>query len=702
MKQLKRERKRKKRETGKAGGYGPGIKVQLVIGFIVPILFLIFIGKFSFTKAESSLISNYEDATLSSISMGSRYLDFGFKAAVSDALQLTLDSSLADYAYGSYANDPAQANIIYNKIQSSITVKEASNSFMDAALIIPKGGGKIMSTENSGGQGFYEKWSESEEGKKVLAGKTTFCWMGSHPFIDEKTGSSEEDYAVSYIGVLTNKAACVVIDISREAILESLKGLNLGVGSLAAFITGDGREISYYNGGDEENASGMEQLVFSDEEFFTSCMAEGEANGSRYITWQGVEYLFMYGRSEVNGSVICAMVPKSAVVQGADEIKRMTDLLVVLACIAVGILAVIISINISISMARIIRQLRIAAEGDLTAELPVHGKSEFGRLSANIMGVVRHMRKLIRQVEDMLSAAQKSTGRVSSVSDRIWEISEHIAGAVKDIDGGVSDQSENVQSCAVMMEQLSDHIGIINENVSEVEQFADSTQNMIREGIHTIDELEEQSRSTTEITEKVQTNIGLLENESTKIRNFVDIINNISKQTNLLSLNASIEAARAGQAGKGFSVVADEIQKLAEESLRAAAEIEKAVMLISQRVGETVDTAGCAGNVVEKQTLTVRQTKKVFEHMSVYMEQLLGKLADISESVKQADEERAVTMEAVENISASSVQTAASSSVVNKTVSGQLEIAETLKAAAEELDCNMTELADALAMFKIR
>ncbi len=679
-----------------------GIKIQLIIGFVIPILFLAFIGIFSYEKSKTSLISSYEKATLSSISMACKYLDFGFKVAVSDTLQLTLDSNLADYAYGRYEKNPDQSNLIYNKLQSSIMVNKASNSFMDAIHIVPKQSGKVMTTGSGAGTGFYEEWAQSEEGKKMLSGSSNFSWVGKHPFIDEKTQSNEEDYAISYIGVLTNKAAFVVMDISKDSIMKSLKDLNLGEGTLAAFITEDGREITYHqkNVDTEENAD-LEQISFSSNEFYASAMEHDEISNSEYITYKGVEYLFMYSKSDVNGSALCALVPKMSVIQGADSIRKMNYVLVILTCIIVGVLATIIYLNLSVSIGTIIKKLKLLSVGDLTIQMPAKGKSEFGQLSENIMLVIENTRRLIQKVEETRFTAQMSTERVSSVSDKVWDSSEQISGAIKDIDGGITDQSDNLQSCALMMNQLSDCISIINENVFMLEGFAESTQNMIAAGINTIEDLSEHSHKTTEITGKVQADVGLLVKETSEIRNLVNIINEISSQTNLLSLNASIEAARAGEAGKGFSVVANEVKKLSDGSMQAATEIEKVVSRIQKRMSETVDVTELAIDMVEKQTHRVQQTKDVFGQIKTYTLQMLDKLSDVSKGVKQADEERMATMEAIDNISAASVQTAVSSSVVNKTVDGQLELVETLKATASELDSNMNELTVSLAAFKI-
>ncbi|MGN0330830.1 MAG: methyl-accepting chemotaxis protein [Kineothrix sp.] len=693
---MERANSRKKRH-----GYGPRIKFQLIGGFAVPILILIVVGRLTYQRAGESLTANFEDATLSSISMGSRYLDFGFETAMSEALQLTMNSDLAAYAYGSYRNKPVEGNLIYNKMQSSITVKQASNTFVEGIYIIPLSGSRVMSHRSGDVDGFYEEWAESAEGQALRAGSSNYTWMGTHPFADERLNIVEDDYAVSYVGILSNKSACVIMDINKAAILDSLKSLSLGKGSVAAFITADGREITYHEREEGNLSSGLEKIVFSNEEFCRSFMDAEETLGSGYVEYMDTEYLFMYGKSQVNGSMLCAMVPKSAVIKGARDMKVITDWMVVLACIVVGIIEIAIFSNIAVSMGRITKKLNRAAEGDLTVELLTGGKSELSHLAKNIMEMVRHTRKLIQKVRESLTMVQGSSERVAEVSDRMWENAESISGAVKEIDAGVSDQSVSIQNCACMMEQLSERIQIINKDVDDVGRFTDSTKEMISRGILTINELSSQARATSEITEKVQDNVGMLEEESSKIRSFVDTINEISGQTNLLSLNASIEAARAGQAGRGFSVVAGEIQKLAEESMRAAGEIEKVVVRIRQRMGDTVDAAGNAKDVVSRQTRAVEETKEVFDNISKYMEQLLSKLKDISQNVKSADEGRLVTMEAIDSISAASVETAACSSVVNKTVDSQMQSANTLRESAAELESNMRELTEVLEVFKV-
>ena len=680
------------------------IKIQLLVGFLVPIFFVILVGVISSRQAEAGMISNFEESASSSIETQMQYLDFGMSMVSAEAMQMRLDTELQSLVNGLFKKDLSKASSIYRKNSSSIKVRQRSNELIHAIYIIPKSGSKVMSTLESSDQstdGYYEDWSVTEEGQKVIfeknvadwLGKTT-SWIGQHPEMDKMTGYKPEDYAISYMSAFPNRAAVFVVDISKEAIRKSLSKVDTSDGSILGFITADGSELVI------KDEKVTEEFIFFEQDFFQNCLASEELEGTEYVTYDGQEYFFTFAKSEKTGVVLGYLVPVRHVTKGAEAIKSITVVLVIIACIVAVAIGLFISLNISASMAGIIKRLKKAAEGDLTVHLKTKGKSEFSILSQYIMNVITNMKGLIQQVEGIAMLVKNAAGGVEEISARIEESSQGIEVTLAEIDKGVSLQASDAQDCLTQMDSLSRKIEEIGSSVDQAASGSEVTKEIVEKSIDTMEALSGKTKATIEITDRVKADIEELEKKSRVIGEFVNTINDIAEETNLLSLNASIEAARAGEAGRGFAVVAEAIRKLADGSSQAASEINKVVEEIVNQTKGTVSTAAEAGEIVGEQALLVSHTKEDFKKMAECTEQMLISVRKISEDVISIDAQRKDTLDAVSSISAVSEQTATASSEVYNISQKQMDVVEALKKASTELKEKMAELEEALDLFK--
>ncbi len=178
------------------------------------------------------------------------------------------------------------------------------------------------------------------------------------------------------------------------------------------------------------------------------------------------------------------------------------------------------------------------------------------------------------------------------------------------------------------------------------------------------------------------------------------MINGIAGQTNLLSLNASIEAARAGSAGKGFSVVADEIRKLSEMSVKSAAEIEKIINNITNKTKITVDMAKKAETISHNTDESLKEVVHLFTNINHHVDELSSKMSAITQGMKDIDSAKNDVLHAIESISAVSEETSASSQEVDAAARKQLEAVTRLNEAAKILDGNVSDLKSAIDLFK--
>ncbi|MBE5949207.1 MAG: HAMP domain-containing protein [Lachnospiraceae bacterium] len=669
-----------------------GIKTQLILGFLIPVVFVIVVGIVAYNTASEGLISNYEESSTNSIEMAVKFLDYGFDSVESVVLSYATDGDLRKYAFGTMTG--ADKGSFVSKTRTALSSEVSFNSFLSHLYIITGPDVAMITTtgytDTEGVGGLYATFLEEAEAAS-LKSNSGGGWVGAHPYIDENIKVLSTSYACAYMKNLTNKTACVVGDIDISAIIEILEGLDFGEGSRVAFVTADGKEVTA-NGevyGIAENAT------------YQKLHAAEEMTASEYVEIDGVEYLFVISKSSINDSSVCALVPKSVVVGAAASIKGITIILVLIAIIVSVGTGLFVATNMSKIIDKIVKKLGIVAGGDLTVQFDFNRNNEFGDLSNAASDTVTNMRSLIEKVADISDMVKESSGRLLAVSDEVVTSTSSISTAINEIDIGIGQQAEDSQNCFEQMDDLSNKMEVVHNDIGDIQSIADGTKDMINQGIDTMLELEKSSVYSTEISREVMEDVKALEAQSMSIEKFVGVINDIASQTSLLSLNASIEAARAGDAGRGFAVVAEEIRKLADGSMSAAGEIQRVVLGIKEQTNGTVASTVKAQNVFEEQAVIVAKTKEAFDNMSNSVETLLEKLKDVTENVINMNNSREITLNAIESISAVSEETAASSSVVNDTVLSQKESAQILEVAAKDLEKRTEELREALAFFKI-
>ena len=674
------------------------IKLQLLLGFAIPVIFVILVGVISYNKAEEGMIANYEIATQNTIDTEMEYLDFGFSLIRGDISQLKLDSELQSLVGGTYKLDKAKASSVINKTSSNILIKQTLNGFINNIYIIPKSDQEVITTTKKSTAngyheyGYYEDWSKTEEGKAIIEAKNT-TWISSHSEMDKLTELNPEEYVLSYMTVFPNKAAVLVVDINKEKVKETLSSIETTEGAIIAFVTAEGKEVVVK----EERTP---DIVFFEQEFYQNSLTTEELGGVQYVTYNGQEYLYIYRTSEETGATLAYLVPREKVTASASAIRGVTIVLVAIACVVAVITGLGISLNITRSMSSIIKRLKKVAEGDLTVQMKTKGNSEFAMLNRHIANMIENTRKLIVEVDEIVSVVNLSAEDVDGVSGQLEQSSNGILEALEEIDIGVSQQANDAQDCLLQMDNLSKTIEEVTDEIGNTSTNSETTKNVVLKSISTMEVLSNQTKDTIAVTSKVKEDVKALEVSSSEIKKFVAIIADIAEQTNLLSLNASIEAARAGEAGRGFSVVAEEIRKLADGSRQAADEINKVVEVIEKQTQETVGTATKAEKIVEEQAETVNITKEAFQKIYKATEEVIFSVDDVKEKVKGMDKERAGTLEAISSISAVSEETAASSSNVFSIAESQKETVSLLTKASNELKTNMEELKQAVSVFK--
>lgn len=688
--------KRDKHTKGKF--YFFSIRNKIIICFLVPIVFMVVVGVSAYNKASDGMTDKFKETSVETIKMMREYLDMTNSFIKSEGMKYGASDNISDYSSGKYVYaDMTKHAELSKNIQSEITAAQMTNSFIQDIHIIPPKGINMLSTHVTGKDGIYEEYAAEMFGED----KNYASWIGTHGVLDDCLKQSDDDYILSYQLQHYSGNAMIVVDVKEEPIREILSGIDLGTGSIVGMVTAEGKEIICENTEQAESGTVSDGTVtFFGQDFYQEAYRNEEVmEDALLIDYLGEEYMYIYSKSEDTGICVCALVPMNTVIGQAEEIRTVTAKMVVIACIIAGVVGVIIASGIQRNMKRISRKLVDVASGDLTGEVTVKGKDEFRSLAASATDMIKNTRKLVSKVNQTATQLEDSSVEVSSVSNIINDYSAHIMEAINEISIGMEKQAEDAEECVVRMDALSQEMSEVSTITERVGGLVENTEKLINQGMEIVHMLKERAEETTHITATVGNSIERLQEESESINGFVATITSISSQTNLLSLNASIEAARAGVAGRGFAVVAGEISKLADESAIAADNIKKKVELIGEQTTTSVSNAMQAEKMVALQTEAVAQVISVFDDISESMRTLLDGLKAIITSTQKADVEKDNTLAAVENISAIIEEAAAGSEVVQGVAKELVQNVEKLNHTSDVLNINMQTLKNEIEAF---
>jgi methyl-accepting chemotaxis protein len=306
-----------------------------------------------------------------------------------------------------------------------------------------------------------------------------------------------------------------------------------------------------------------------------------------------------------------------------------------------SILAIVISITVATTVTRAIKiplteimhALQRLSEGDLSYAIKGNYHSEMGMVAKNI-------NLLKEKLSNVISQIQTASNTINNVASQSYLMS---AQTSKDVDQQRA-QTESVATAVTQMEtavqEVAHHAADASQSVSEITEQAQNNMNNTQENLHFINELKLSLDSATNIIQD-------LSSESHQIGEILNVIQSIAEQTNLLALNAAIEAARAGEQGRGFAVVADEVRTLANRTQKSSSEISEMIKSLQDKASQAVSIVETNFIQAEKSVTKTEQTNQSLQEMVIN----LKLVNDMSHSIASASEEQSsVAKEVAENI----------------------------------------------------
>ena len=312
-------------------------------------------------------------------------------------------------------------------------------------------------------------------------------------------------------------------------------------------------------------------------------------------------------------------------------------------------------------------------------------KGETGAIAHAVLHMKQALRSMVQQIREESANIHQASGQLEENATATSGNVDSVETAVNEIATGATSQAtetqratEDVVMMGTMIENTSTQVENLNSTAVEMSNASASARDALEElnhinekAIESIEVIYQQTHTTNE--------------SALKIKDVTELIASIAEETNLLSLNASIEAARAGDAGKGFAVVASQIQKLAEQSNASTKKIDDIIHMLLTDSENAVHTMEEVREVMHQQSEKVEQTKQVFGSVNQGIDQSISGMETISEHTRQLDHARENIVDTVQNLSAIAQENAASTEETNAVVMEIGGVMQQISGNAQEL-----------------
>lgn len=381
------------------------------------------------------------------------------------------------------------------------------------------------------------------------------------------------------------------------------------------------------------------------------------------------------------------------VISNGDTIQTVGIIVtIVVALLSIGI-AYLTSRSITKPIKLVMNHMKKIANGDLSVEpLTIMSKDETGQLAESMNSMQEVLKNM---VYNLSTASETLTANSEELTQSAFEVksgSEQVATTMQELATGSETQANTASNLSIVMSNFTEKVQNTNKNGEQINKASQQVLTMTNEGSRLMESSSQQMQKIDSIVQDAVEKMKVLDNQTIEISGLVSIIQTVADQTNLLALNAAIEAARAGEHGRGFAVVADEVRKLAEQVAVSIADITGFVATIQSESKNVSDSLQIGYAEVEEGTAQIKTTGQTFNKISKSVTDMVKEIQQISgnlESIAVNSEIMSGSIEEIASVSEESAAGVEETSAATQQISSSMEEvagnSEHLAALAEDL-----------------
>lgn len=489
---------------------------------------------------------------------------------------------------------------------------------------------------------------------------------------------------------LKDRAGVVGLDLNLEKLREMNSYFRIGNKGYSYILDQTGKVLVHPTLKNGAEAKGSQ---------FAPLLSQEKGKFSDYENGEGKQTVFV--TNKLTGWKLAGVMPISELEQAVAPIYHSTAIVILVAIMLGTVIIVVIVRSITRPLRRLMDATLKISEGDLRERVVIGTNDELGQLAARFNQMVDSLAALITGVRQTVDQLAASSEELTASSQQTAEASEHISASIQQVAASTETQVQSMRQSEDSVGQFSSGVQQISVNAMKVSSAAMNSSELAQTGSESLEMAVRQMGKIHETIAQVSHVIQGLGNCSHEIGQIVEDITGIASQTNLLALNAAIEAARAGEQGRGFAVVADEVRKLAEQSSRSAAKITGLIATIQSETSQAIQSIAAGSQEVEKGMKVVVAAEESFGKIKNSVQEVTGQIQEVSAASQQMSVSTDQLLDSSKVIRELAVETASGAEGISAASEQQLAAMEEISTSAFALSNMAEELQEMVAKFQV-
>ncbi len=656
---------------------------------ILPILVM---GIITYNKAQDT-VRAAQESMLSAHAQGIRNsLDSVF-TGVEDTLkgiasQTNILILMEDINQDGVVNDTTLLNSTAFSLKNAV---KSSDKLYESAFIAGKSGKVLVEGTLAKTSVVGDQIQDTDYYRKIAA-KEKFA-VGA-PFMSKKTGRLVIPVAKS-IETLAGWNGTLVVLFDHQRFMEFLGATEIGKTGAIYILDSVGNTV--YNSEPLKILTPLDSDIFKasiqgkDTPGIKGFGEYSDSTGARLAAWEPL------GEA---GWTIVATLSQGEFEQGILQIRNFMLVIV----LGTALLASLIAVKYADSLTKPINDLGVlmnrVAGGDLEVESNHRTNREVAELNGSFNRMLENLKGLITGITDASGSVSNASQSLGALSAQTFASAENMLESVEEIAEGAQAQSDDAADGVQRIQLMAASIREVHSQTEGILNAARSTEQVARLGMEQLKTLTTKSDESRSASHHILEEVTELNAELQRISGIVEAISKIANTTNLLSLNAAIEAARAGDAGRGFTVVAQEVRKLADQTAQEAADIRNILQEIQKKAQSMKNTVQKNEAIAEEQNLAVTGTEKAFNLITREIDTTTAKVTLIAEAIEALDQSKEEMILSVSAISAVAAQTSEAAQTARASTQEQFSSVEHLRSQAENLHFLAAALMESIQVFR--